>query len=283
MEPTPVDLSSAILFPGILYGFAVLVLTWFGSGALTRALTGLGNRFTDKRLVLNQVMTVARFGLWLVGFSLAAALSLNLSREVVLALTGTVAVAVGFALKDLLASIIAGVTIIVDRPFQVGDRVNFAGTYGEVTAIGLRSVRIVTLDDNVVTIPNNKFLTDVVSSGNWGALDMLIQIDFFVAPDQDIALAQRLVGEAITSSRFAYLKKPWTVPVAAVIEQGYAAVRVRAKVYVLDVQHEVALTSDVTIRVMEAFAKAGIRSAARHIRVVDSTTTAPRRAAAVDD
>lgn len=268
MEPTPVDLSSAILFPGVLYGLAVLVLTWFGSGALTRALTGLGNRFTDKRLVLNQVMTIARFGLWLVGFSLAAALSLNLSREVVLALTGTVAVAVGFALKDLLASIIAGVTIIVDRPFQVGDRVNFAGTYGEVTAIGLRSVRIVTLDDNVVTIPNNKFLTDVVSSGNWGALDMLIQIDFFVAPDQDIALAQRLVGEAITSSRFAYLKKPWTVPVAAVIEQGYAAVRVRAKVYVLDVQHEVALTSDVTIRVMEAFSQYGIRPAAQQHRLL---------------
>jgi small-conductance mechanosensitive channel len=282
MEPTPVDLSSAILFPGVLYGLAVLVVTWFGSGALTRALTGLGNRFTDKRLVLNQVMTIARFGVWLIGFSLAAALSLNLSREVVLALTGTVAVAVGFALKDLLASIIAGVTIIVDRPFQVGDRVSFAGTYGEVTAIGLRSVRIVTLDDNVVTIPNNKFLTDVVASGNWGALDMLIEIDFFVAPDQDLARARALVGEAITSSRFAYLKKPWTVAVAQVIEQGYAAIRLRAHVYVLDVQHEVSLRSDVTMRVAEAFAKAGVRYAARHNRLVDNPT-APSNAAAVDD
>lgn len=277
MEPAPVDISSAILFPGILYGAAVLVVTWFGSGALTRALTGVGNRFTDKRLVLNQVMTVGRFGLWLAGISLAAALSLNLSKEIVIALTGTIAVAVGFALKDLLASIIAGVTIIVDRPFQVGDRVTFAGTYGEVTAIGLRSVRIVTLDDNVVTIPNNKFLTDVVASGNWGALDMLIEVDFFIAPDQDIEFAERLVGEAITSSRFAYLKKRWSVLVAQVIEQGYAAVRLRAHVYVLDVQHELTLRNDVTVRTLKAFSKHGIRHAARHNRLVDTGHTGGRR------
>jgi small-conductance mechanosensitive channel len=39
-------------------------------------------------------------------------------------------VALGFALKDLAASILAGLIIIIDRPFQVGDRVNFNGTYG---------------------------------------------------------------------------------------------------------------------------------------------------------
>ncbi len=272
MESTPpvVDISSAILFPGILYGCIVLALTWFGSSALTQALVGLGNRFTDKRLILNQISTVSRFLLWLAGFSLAAALSLNLSKEVVIALTGTVAVAIGFALKDLLASIIAGVTIIVDRPFQVGDRVAFAGTYGEVTAIGLRSVRIVTLDDNVVTIPNNKFLTDVVSSGNWGALDMLIQLDFFIAPNPDVSLATRLVGEAITSSRFAFLEKPWVVLVGQTITDGHVAVRLRAKVYVLDVQYETAFGSDITERVLSSFAEHGIRVPARLTQLVEA-------------
>ena len=53
-------------------------------------------------------------------------------------------------------------------------------------------MRLVTLDDNVVTIPNNKFLTDMVSSGNWGALDMQIQMDFFIGADQDVPLAKRL-------------------------------------------------------------------------------------------
>lgn len=42
-------------------------------------------------------------------------------------LGGTAAVAMGFAMKDLVASVVAGVMIMVDRPFQVGDRVSFGG------------------------------------------------------------------------------------------------------------------------------------------------------------
>jgi len=258
MEPDPAAITSALRLTGIPYAAGILFITWFGTQALTQTLTGIGNRFTDKRLLLNQAMTVMRFAAWLLGIAAAAAVSLNLSKEVVIALTGTAAVTIGFALKDLTASIIAGITIIVDRPFQVGDRVSFAGIYGEVSAIGLRSVQLVTLDDNVVTIPNNKFLTEAVSSGNYGALDMLIQMDFFVGVDQDIAMARRLVERALTSSRFVYLEKPWTVLVNQVFEGNYLAVRLRAKAYVLDVQFEKAFETDITQRVMVAFAEHGV-------------------------
>jgi small-conductance mechanosensitive channel len=168
-------------------------------------------------------------------------------------------VAIGFGLKDLAASVLAGFIIIVDRPFQVGDRVSFGGVYGEITAIGLRSVRLTTLDDNVVTIPNNKFLTDVVSSGNWGALEMLIQLDFFIGTDQDIVLAKRLVEESITSSRYVYNRKPWVVLVSQVAVENCFAVRLRAKAYVLDVQYEKAFETDVTTRTLESFALHGIQ------------------------
>ena len=48
--------------------------------------------------------------------------------------------------------------------FAVGDRVEFSGTYGEVVEMGLRSVRIATLDDNLVSIPNNMFLGAAVAT-----------------------------------------------------------------------------------------------------------------------
>jgi small-conductance mechanosensitive channel len=162
------------------------------------------------------------------------------------------------------------VTIIIDRPFQVGDRVTFGSHYGEITDIGLRSVRLVTLDDNVITIPNNKFLTEVVSSANLGALDMLIETDFFIGIDQDVELAKGVVTEAITSSRYAYLKKPWTVGVAQVVRENYFALRVRSRVYVLDVKYENALQTDVTERVMGAFRKHGIQPPAILHRNVDN-------------
>ncbi len=47
-----------------------------------------------------------------------------------------------------------------------------------------------TLDDTQVTIPNNKFLTDSVASGNAGSVEMMVQMDFFVGVDQDLADGQ---------------------------------------------------------------------------------------------
>ena len=66
---------------------------------------------------------------------------------------GTLAVSIGFALKDLAASFIAGLTVMIDSPFQVGDRVTFEGNYGDIITIGLRSVRMRTLTDDIITIP----------------------------------------------------------------------------------------------------------------------------------
>ncbi|MEP7119406.1 MAG: mechanosensitive ion channel domain-containing protein [Byssovorax sp.] len=261
MDPTAVkDLNvvDMIRVSGVISGAVALFVTWFVVRLLTGVFTRLGNQFAHRRLALNQVATLTRFVMYLGGIAVAAGLAVNLSKEVVLALTGTAAVTIGFALKDLAASVLAGIIIIIDRPFQVGDRVTFGGTYGEISAIGLRSVRLVTLDDNVVTIPNNKFLTDMVSSGNWGALDMLIQMDFFVGVDQDVASAKRLVEECLISNRYVYLQKPWVVLVNQVIQGEYFAVRLRAKAYVLDVQYEKAFETDVTERVIEAFREHGV-------------------------
>ncbi len=268
-----VSVLDTIRVGGVFTGVVVLVGTWFAVRILTGTLTRLGDRFAAKRLILAQIATLSRFVLYLLGLVAAVAVSIQLSKEVILALTGTAAVTIGFALKDLAASVLAGVTIIIDRPFQVGDRVTFGSHYGEITEIGLRSVRLVTLDDNVITIPNNKFLTEVVSSGNLGALDMLIQTDFHIGIDQDVALAKRLVTEAITSNRYAYLKKPWTVGVAQVMQDNYFALRIRSRVYVLDVKYENALQTDVTERVMAAFRKHGIQPPAILHRNIDNMSS----------
>lgn len=275
------SLLEVVRIGGLATALLILVGTYVVVRFATKALQGLGNRLVDKRLVLNQFATLLRFAIWLFGLAAAVAVSVNLTRDVLLAIGGTAAVTIGFALKDLAASVLAGIIIIVDRPFQVGDRVTFAGTYGEISSIGLRSVRLVTLEDSVVTIPNNKFLTDVVSSGNWGALDMLIQMDFFVGIDQDVAVAEQLVGDALTSCRYAYTKKPWVVLVNQVLENNVLSVRLRAKAYVLDVKYEKAFETEVTKRVMGAFREHRILPPAVLHRQLDSLVL-PEATAAAD-
>ena len=118
---------------------------------------------------------------------------------------------------------------------------------------------MVTLEDSVVTIPNNRFLTEIVSSGNAGALNMMIVVDFYIALDSDITAAKRVVTEAVRTSRFVFLQKPVVVLVNDVIEANYLATRLRAKAYVLDVRYEKAFETDITERVKRAFQDIAVR------------------------
>ena len=254
-----VKIYEFIRLGGLATSFLVLTGTWLFNQILLRFLEKLGARFTEQRLRIQQIGTLIRFFLYIVAIVASILLSFRMSSELLLALGGTIAFTLGFALKDLAASIIASLTILIDKPFQVGDRVTFDGYYGEISSIGLRSVRMVTLDDSVVTIPNNKFLTDIATSGNAGALDMLIQMDFFIGIDQNLSVAKKIVEDAITSTRYAYLKKPRTILVNQLIHENYFAIRLRAKVYVLDVRYEKALETDVTERVLSGFYEAGIK------------------------
>lgn len=246
--------------PGDLpYAGLIVVITLVVARLMKRSFEALGKRFTDKRLLINQAGSFARFGILLIGGLAAALTVLKITPEVLLALGGTIAVSVGFALKDFVSSIVAGLIILVDRPFQVGDRVSFDGWYGEITHIGLRSVKLMTLDDTQVTIPNNKFLTDSVASGNAGSVEMMVQMDFHIGLDQDLAAAKTIVTEALTSSRFFSTARPWAVTVSQVLQESYFALRLRAKAYVLDVRFEKAFETDVTERVVEGFASAKIQ------------------------
>jgi len=252
------QLGDVIRWSGVVTSLFVLAGAWF----LLKLLTGFVNRFSSqyaaRRLTMQKVATFAKFFIFIATGIIVIALSFRVDSTLLALMGGTVAVAVGFALKDLVASFVAGIMIIMDRPFQVGDRVSFDGFYGDITAIGLRSVRMQTLDDNTITIPNNKFLSDITSSGNYGALDMQVIVDFLIGANEDVDRAREILNEAALSSRFIYLPKPIVVLVTQVPMQNFVAVRLRLKAYVLDTKHEKAFETDITVRTLRAFREHGI-------------------------
>ncbi len=268
---TITQLTRLIRWGGVLTSLGLIVAVWILLKFLDAFVEGLSRRFADRRMTFHKIATFLQFFLY-VGTGIATLmLSFRLDNRVLAVVGGTVAVSVGFAVKDLVASFVAGITIMLDRPFQVGDRVSFGGQYGDIRAIGLRSVRMQTLDDNIVTIPNNKFLSDITSCGNYGALDMQVVMDFLIGVDQDVEQAQRIVHEAALSSLYVFLPKPIRVNVANVIEANYVAVRLRLRAYVLDTQYENAFVTDVNLRVLPAFRAAGIQPPAVLHRSLDGT------------
>ncbi|MCG8613377.1 MAG: mechanosensitive ion channel family protein [Pseudomonadales bacterium] len=223
-------------------------LLWFINNLAKKLADRLMQNLPSYRFLLLQSVTLFSFVWYLGGFYVLVVGVLDPPKEFILALGGSAVVAVGFALKDVAASLIAGLILLFDRPFQVGDRVSFSGVYGEITSIGLRSVRIKTLDDNLVTIPNASFITDVVSSGNSGAMDMMVVVDFHLAMDADISLAQQLLHEVVITSPYVYLKKNIAFTCKEIALSDRLAIRVQAKAYVFDVHYESAFCSDITRR-----------------------------------
>tara|TARA_B110000881_G_C18444173_1_gene447595 strand:+ start:93 stop:758 length:666 start_codon:yes stop_codon:yes gene_type:complete len=81
-----------------------------------------------------------------------------------LAGVGIGGLAMAMAAKDFVANIFGGITVFVDKPFKVGDRIVVDGIDGTVQEIGIRSSRLITLQGRMVTIPNNSFTNSPVEN-----------------------------------------------------------------------------------------------------------------------
>jgi MscS family membrane protein len=139
-----------------------LNVTWMAARLVDSVLGNLfmGAAKKSSSQMMSQVAPILRKTLrstvWILGFIMA----LNNAGYDVAALLAGVGIgglAMGLAAKDFVANIFGGITVFVDQPFLVGDRVQVAGVDGTVTEIGIRSTRIQTLAGRIVTIPNHKF------------------------------------------------------------------------------------------------------------------------------
>ncbi|MGD8116782.1 mechanosensitive ion channel domain-containing protein [Vibrio sp. Hep-1b-8] len=252
------QIASLIRWSGVFFSLLIIIATWLLLKFINSMVESIGGQFAQYRMLLQKLQSFMQFFIYMSAGILVFMMSFRINDQILALIGGTLAVSVGFALKDLAASFIAGMTVMVDRPFQVGDRVTFEGNYGDIIAIGLRSVRMRTLNDDIITIPNNKFLNEVTVSGNYGALDMQVVIPFYVGLDEDITLARDLIQEAASSSRYIHLPKPVTVLVKQTITDNYLAIQLTCKAYVVDTAYEKLFETDITLRVMKEFKKHGI-------------------------
>jgi len=105
-----------------------------------------------------------------------------------LASAGIVGIAIGFAAKDTLANLFSGFFIVADAPYKIGDYITLdTGERGKVSAIGLRSTRLLTRDDVEVTIPNGVIANaKIVNESGGPYLKMRARIQVGVAYGSDV-------------------------------------------------------------------------------------------------
>lgn len=237
----------------ILLILLTLAFVWGVNRLMRQFADWLKNKIPSKRFMVLQSTTLFTFVWYFFALYVVVTGILKPPDEIRLALTGGIVVAIGISLKDIAASFIAGLMLLFERPFQVGDRVNFKGQYGEIVSIGLRSVRLNTLSDDLVTIPNSVFITEAVSTANAGALEMMVVNDFHIGLDANIDLAKSIIHEVAVTSRFIYLKKPISFVFSETVVAERLAIKLTVKAYVFDVRYEKALQSDIYQRVTKLF------------------------------
>lgn len=176
------------------------------------------------------------------------------SRENLLAAFVAVGIGLGFAFREYLSSVVAGIVAIYERPYRPGDWVQIEDAYGEVQSLGFRTVSIVTPDDTTVTIPHKKLWDVSVFNNNSGQQEHMCVANFYLHPEHDAASVQQKLYEVALTSPYLQLKRPIVVVVA---EKPWGT-HYRLKAYPIDGRDEFKFTTDLTIRGKMALAKLGV-------------------------
>ncbi len=207
------------------------------------------------RLLIKQSVPFWKGFVLVITVSYLVHLFLNLSGQNLLALTGTIALTLGFAFKDYTTAIIAGVVALFEAPYRVGDRVKIGENYGEVTDFGLRGIRIKTPDDDLITIPHSKILTEAISNSNSGQLEAQVITDFYCAHEVDLEVVINILYQAAYSSKYTQLK----LPIAVVISEELWGTHFKLKSYPMDARDEFIYKTDLTRRSKQALQEKGIK------------------------
>ena len=236
----------------ISQGLIVLAISYILIKVVDKLVVWLSEQVAKEwRLRIKQFLPFLRMMVLTITIIFLMNLFLNLSRDNLVAVTGTVAVALGFAFKDYASSIIAGIIGLFEAPYRVGDRIQIEDFYGEVRSYGLRGIRLQTPEDNIVTIPHNKIWTSAVSNSNMGELEARVITEFYFAHDVDIQLVTKILYRVAYTSKYTYLK----LPILVIVEEKSWGTLFQLQSYPLDARDEFIYKTDLTTRAKRVFAK----------------------------
>jgi small-conductance mechanosensitive channel len=185
----------------VIYGIGVVVvailivrilsaiLGWYGDTIAAKTETTLDDEFVP---LLNRTLKI-------VVITLATVIVLDhfgVDIKGLVAVLGVGSLAVALAAQDTLANMIGGFTIMIDRPFRVGDMVRFPdGRRVVVHEIGIRSTKFLTYDNTLVIVPNAELIKSTIHNITYPMPRVRVVVDVGVSYDSDIGLVHKVMLE----------------------------------------------------------------------------------------
>ncbi len=169
---------------------------------------------------------------------------------------GIIGIAIALAAKDTLANFFGGIALFVDAAYKVGDYIILdSGERGEVVEVGIRSTKIKTRDDILITIPNSIMSTTKIINQSAPEPRYRIRLDVGVAYGSDLRLVEKtLLG--VAEQNHALAEKP--LPRVRVRSFGDSAINFQLLVWVQDPRHRGRETHNLLKMIYSAFQERNI-------------------------
>jgi small-conductance mechanosensitive channel len=169
---------------------------------------------------------------------------------------GIGSLAIGMAAKDTLAHVISGFTLMLDRPFRIGDRIQLiGGQVGDVQDIGLRSTKIKTLDNQLLIIPNSDLCNTMLTNQAFPDQRIKGRVNVGVSYGSDAEQVKALLV-TIALEIEGVLQEP--VPEAFFVSFGESALNMSLFFWVDEYANLFATTDKINSRILGRFREQGI-------------------------
>lgn len=245
--------SQALITSGVILASTVLLII-----VSQRGLNWLANRLHGQvRFRVFALVPLTRLLILITALAVAVPIVIEPSLRNMVTLLGAIGLAIGFALKDYVSSLIAGVVSAVELPYRPGDWVNIEGTYGEVKHVGMRTVEIVTPDDDLVAVPHLKLWDSAIYNANNGDVSLQCVASFYLHPEHEAGWVRKALRDVALTS--AYLK--FDKPIIVVAEEKPWGTHYRIRAYPVDPRQQFLFITDLTVRGKQVLSAAGVTPA----------------------
>ena len=247
----PVVRDAAVVGVVLVASYA---LGWAAAAGLTKAwLIPAGAELSTQVLV----GSVVKYGILILGGVMAISQT-QIEPAPVIVGAGVVGFALAFGAKEIVADLVSGVIIIIDRPLKRGDVVEVDGAVGEVLEVGLRASTIRTLDNVNHLVPNSKVILKKVTNYSKYDPKIRLQIRVRVAYGTDMEKAKELLLGA-AGAHPKVLKEP--APEVRMVKFGSTAVDLILFAWIENPSDRFLIKDEVNWGISQEFVKNGIKMA----------------------
>ncbi|AFZ33701.1 MscS Mechanosensitive ion channel [Stanieria cyanosphaera PCC 7437] len=193
-------LSEAIkALPGLLTGIIIVCLTRYVAQFIEKIAERTGKKALRNPSLQILLTKTAQVGVWTSGILLACVVAFpGLALGDIIATLGIGTVAIGFAFQDIAKNFLAGIILLVEEPFRMGDEVVIDDYQGRVEHISIRTTEIRTYEGEKILLPNATVFTNAVrvkTAYVSRRTDLAVGVDY----NTSLAEASQVLAGAIAS------------------------------------------------------------------------------------